>query len=202
MKILGISMRVVQAPDGKDVYDALSQDWGRFFAALGVPWIMLPNREQESVALAKHLDLTAIIFSGGGDVGEHSARDATEMALLHWAQDTHKPIIGICRGFQFLQCALGGALTPYGAQEHVAQRHIIDFKNFSDFPLPAREVNSYHKYAITTLAPGLKTLALCRQDQTIEAAFAPRILGLMWHPEREPLPNQQDLRLLHHFLTA
>lgn len=202
MKILGISMRVVQAASGKDVYDALSQDWGHFFAALGVSWVMLPNRGQESVALAASLDLAAVIFSGGGDVGEHAARDVTETALLHWAQSTHKPIVGICRGFQFLQCALGGTLSPCATQEHVAQRHIVDFENFSDFSLPAREVNSYHNYTITTLAPGLNPLAFCRQDQTIEAAFAPHILGLMWHPEREPLPNQQDLCLLHHFLDV
>ncbi len=82
---------------------------------LGGPWKLMPE-------LARRLD--GLLFTGGGDV--HPAayasqphpkvtyvdedRDRVEIALLHLAIERRLPFLGICRGLQVINVALGGTL--------------------------------------------------------------------------------------------
>ncbi len=87
----------------------------------GVP-VFLPWKPEHAAFWAKHLD--GFLFTGGGDpdpryYGQSMrpecgtptlARDEFELALLKAVMDTGKPVLGICRGEQILNVALGGTL--------------------------------------------------------------------------------------------
>lgn len=197
---IGVTMRLLRQPGTGDVHDALSQDWGRFFAAAGLVWAPLPNRGAESLALARALDLTGFLFSGGGEAGAEPARDTTERLLLEHARAHGLPVLGICRGFQALQRALGGDLVPVA--DHVAVHHPLLASGPLRDLFDGRNVNSYHQSGIARLASGLRPLALSRGEDSIEAAYGDRLLGLMWHPEREPMPHEADLALVRGFFTG
>jgi putative glutamine amidotransferase len=103
-----------------------------------------------------------------------SVRDQFEHSLLQDAIAARLPILGICRGFHFLNWARGGTLryldTPYdNVQVH----------------LPNLTVTCHHTIAIDALAPGFQCL-LKDQHNVVELACdtANRILGIGWHPER------------------
>lgn len=199
--IAGISMRVIRDPASGERRDALARDWARFFSAIdsrGMSWVMLPNVEDACPALAQSLGVNALVLSGGDDLGATPERDRTEQILLAWAAARNLPVIGICRGMQMLQHFFGGGLVPLSAQRHVRARHAIVWRG-SDAASETREVNSYHQWGLFAdlLAPQLESLAICREDNSVEALRARSLpwLGLMWHPEREVAAHPADLEL-------
>lgn len=199
LPLVGVSMRLLAQAHTGDVHDALSQDWGRFLTAVGIAWVPLPNRGGETLALVRHLGVGGFIFSGGGDAGDEPARDHTERLLLHHAQGQNLPIVGVCRGFQAIQLALGGNLVPVGG--HVAVGHGL--WNGRDIEGEAvRQVNSYHALGIAQCAAPLVPFAFSHEPcgaQHVEAAWAPGLLGIMWHPERSAQPEKRDVDMIRHF---
>ena len=108
------------------------------------------------------------------------------------------PVLGVCRGFQFMNVHLGGGLSPVSG--HVASYHAIS-SDTGLFP----EVNSYHDYGIVAddLAPSLEVVAT-GPDGTVEAARHGTLpwIGVMWHPERERPFAELDRRLVRAHLLG
>ncbi len=193
MRLIGITQRMAVADTGEK-RDCLAQDWYLFSRALGLCWVALPNDRESALFLAETLDLGGLILSGGEDIGVYPERDACELELTRWALREKRPILGICRGFQLLHCFWGGSLGPVAPELHRGCRHAVTFSDGT-----ARTVNSYHtKAPLKTPAPGfpLRPLAVCSGDGSLEAAYGQGILGVMWHPEREPVPAEYDLHLV------
>lgn len=163
-----------------------------------------------SLELSQAKDCGGLLLPGGGDIdparyGQISAgseapdlqRDAAELQLVSDFSAWGKPILGICRGIQMLNVALGGELIqdiPTAADHrHDAvigdRTHLVvtDKESFL-YPLYGREfsVNSAHHQALGRLAPGLRVAARCSRDGVIEAVEWPEkgIYGVQWHPER------------------
>lgn len=140
------------------------------------------------------------------------ARDATTLRLIPAAIARGMPVLGICRGLQELNVALGGSLCQRlheqpGRLDHRAvsnasvddqygPAHVVTVEEGG---LLARvigggthTVNSVHGQGIDRLAPGLRVEAAAA-DGLIEAvAFTePRqfVLAVQWHPEWQPALN-------------
>ncbi|MEO8143237.1 MAG: gamma-glutamyl-gamma-aminobutyrate hydrolase family protein, partial [Betaproteobacteria bacterium] len=125
------------------------------------------------------------------------------MELLQRFLDAQKPVLGICRGQQLINVALGGSLfQDTAAQKPGAQLHqdtaIYDDKFHHIEILPGTQlaalypgvarakVNSLHHQAVNRLGKGLKVEARSAEDGVIEAVRheGPKYLaGVQWHPE-------------------
>jgi len=195
---IAVTMRrmLVDYPNGaREERDALAADWGRFLAE-ALPeavWLPLPNLGEHAVSLAKSLNVTGLILSGGEDWGASPARDETERALLEWARHKRLPVLGVCRGAQVMQIASGGTM-PCPATGHAGTRHRVRL------PHGVREVNSFHKLGIPAgkLAPGFAAAAITEDGMWVEAFrhVALPWAGLLWHPEREAEAAPEDRLLL------
>jgi putative glutamine amidotransferase len=183
----------------------------------GVPLILPPILGEDSMREV-FARLDGIVFSGGGDINPtiydelaHSTlwglsedRDRVELELARWAARHEKPLLGICRGTQVLNVALGGTLIqdipsevpdalehsfddaaiPRGYIAHpvkvVAGSHLRQVLQSEIVP-----VNSWHHQALKRIAPDLKVVAQS-PDGVVEAVeieahrFA---IGVQWHPE-------------------
>ncbi len=182
----------------------------------GIPLIIPPVlREAEAHALVERLD--ALLFSGGEDIAPHhygadpsphlggvdERRDSSELALFHAAYAQQKPILGICRGHQLINVAMGGTLyqdlaTEYPqAVEHSAfparsieePIHPVEIEPDSILAHILGEthlqVNSAHHQAVKTPGQGMKVIARA-PDGIIEATWCmdhPFCLSVQWHPE-------------------
>jgi len=137
------------------------------------------------------------------------ARDATSLPLIRAAVDKGVPLIAICRGFQELNVALGGTLTPAvhkieGRLDHSepqtddfdirhSPRHKVRLTKGGLFEnwlgTSEIQVNSLHFQAVDDLAPRLQVEAIA-EDGTIEGVVVPDtqgfIVGVQWHPEYKP----------------
>ena len=124
-----------------------------------------------------------------------------EGLLLRLALEKDKPVLGICRGIQFLNAALGGTLyqdlpaeRPSEVVHH--QEPPYDQPSHPVALLPgtpleklmgagALPVNSCHHQGLKDLAPGLSPMATA-EDGLVEAVWMPDarfVWAVQWHPE-------------------
>jgi gamma-glutamyl-gamma-aminobutyrate hydrolase PuuD len=208
VKRFGITQRVEHVESYAERRDCLDQRWSLFVQRLGYLPLPLANIQPEMVPdYVDGLGIDALLLSGGNTIAslDPSAddaapeRDAFESALIREVLQRNIPIVAVCRGMQMINICMGGELSPIAG--HASVRHKISSTDI-DYTLP-ESVNSYHNWSITPtdLATELSPMAV-DSDGNIEAFrhVERRILGLMWHPEREQPFNELDLRLIESFL--
>ena len=177
-----------------------------------------------------------ILLSGGADLdaqffgepnyafnGEISPyRDKLELALARRAVELSRPVLGICRGIQVLNVALGGTLYQdiqmqvgvVPPLKHSQQApgwypvHDIRIEPGSrieeSFGGQGARVNSYHHQAVKDTAPGLRVTSTAA-DGVIEAIEHPAhrfVVGVQWHPELMWQENRIYLRLFEDFIGS
>ena len=152
-------------------------------------------------------------------------RDATTLPLMRAAIAAGVPVLGICRGFQEMNVALGGTLHQSvhetgsfmdhreGKDEPVSKqygpRHKMHIQRgglMDRMGIPSViDVNSIHGQGIDVLAPGLRVEAIA-PDGLVEAisvqgskGFA---LAVQWHPEFEVMDNPHYLTIFQSFGKA
>ncbi|WP_181767186.1 gamma-glutamyl-gamma-aminobutyrate hydrolase family protein [Streptomyces albidus (ex Kaewkla and Franco 2022)] len=177
----------------------------------------VPERAREVVAR-----LDALVVSGGPDVepvrygavaeaecGPPSPeRDEWELALIEAALAQRVPLLGICRGMQLLNVALGGTLVQHleghRGEPGVFAQHTVrpaaGTRLAQILPEPV-SVPTYHHQALARTADGLVQSAHA-EDGTTEAvelpdAEHPFALAVQWHPE-----EGQDLRVMRALVHA
>lgn len=151
-----------------------------------------------------------LIIGGGDDIGPElyggklgiSARldpdrDNLERRLAQAALERNIPVLGICRGSQMLNIALGGTLdqdawTTYGPERKITTilpKREICVETDTHLSLISGQqpmkVNALHSQAVDRLGDGLRVSARDTGGmvQAIERVRDPFALGVQWHPE-------------------
>ena len=155
---------------------ALNHEWYDFFVGHHIVPLCChgPCPDLNSIDL--------VILAGGNDMPDirtwrdnhYPQRDQFEGALIDHCIDRDVPVVGICRGFHFMNWHRGGThrlmSTPYDSVE---------------IGLSRCRVTCHHSIEIDQLAPGFEVL---ERDEigVIELARdkSQRLLGVGWHPER------------------
>jgi gamma-glutamyl-gamma-aminobutyrate hydrolase PuuD len=192
-------------------------------ASGGIP-VLLPPRVESAVAVDR---IDALVLSGGPDIapgrygeaphprtGEpRPERDAAEIAMLHRALERGIPVLGVCRGVQLLNVALGGTLVQHvpdavGHTGHNPTPGVFGTTTVDLVPggrVAATvgttvAVQCHHHQAIDRVAPGLRVTGRAA-DGTVEAVEldgAPFVVGVQWHPEQDAT----DVRLMTALVAA
>lgn len=176
-------------------------------AALGTPLEALTAEPVGGLILTGGVDIDPAIY--GEQRSErvtevNRARDEFELALLRWGLAGDTPVLGVCRGHQLLNVAMGGTLVQHleEREPHRSRRGadgIIDsgWHDVDIVPgtllatvlgLNAMRTNSRHHQAVTLerRAPDLRTAATTA-DGVVEALVHPSmrwVVSVQWHPER------------------
>ena len=195
---IGVSLRIVNAQNYEEERDALSHDWTSLLEDLGFISVHIPNTLKNLDSFLDEMNLDGIILSGGDNIGENKKRDETENKILNYALEKKIPIIGVCRGMQLINKYFGGKLSIDNSTIHLAEKHNVDIthENFRTlFSSESFPVNTYHQNMIQVegMGNGLKPFAIFGKDGSIEGFFHEEfyIIGVMWHPEREPDSNSK-----------
>jgi putative glutamine amidotransferase len=190
--------------------------------------MLLPPQPVDSDIAERVLDgLDGLVITGGKDVdpaaygqAPHPAtdepgrqRDAWEFTLLGAALKRELPVLGICRGAQVLNVALGGTLHQHLPDVIGHTGHRAGNAVFSTLPvrtepgtrlaaLVGESVNArcYHHQAIDELGDGL-IVSAWDADGVVEALELPGegfALAVQWHPEE----SLEDLRLFAAIVDA
>ena len=195
--------RDVDTGYGGDRADTVARGFGDAVVAAGGVPLSLPQAPPEFAA--EQLESAdGLILSGGQDLdlpgaegGERwvdPARDLHEFALWAAARERGIPVLGVCRGLQLVNVALGGTLVGHVEGHDAADRHAKELHEVQVEPgtllagilgAGPLEVNTIHHQALCDLGEGLKVGARSA-DGTIESAELdgdPWFIGVQWHPE-------------------
>lgn len=203
MKKIVITQRILDHGNLKEECDALAAGWIRLLRGRNCALFPLPNHADVRPWL-ELLNPDGVILTGGNDIAALNAepsnklRDKVESELVDFAAAGDLPLFAVCRGMQFLAAHFGGTVSPVDG--HVNARHALKVQNPSRYFAPVakgREVNSYHRYAVSVLPTGFSGL-LTAPDGTWEAMEheSRPWLAQMWHPERELATDPSDLAAL------
>ncbi len=179
--------------------------------------VMIPSGLTEDARVSLLGCVDGILLTGGGDIaterfhgefhpsveGVDPDRDELEFSLLQAASESGIPFLGICRGFQVVNVALGGTLfTHIEDQFPGAIKH--DYDSSSQRQLLAHEVNvqkasqlsgilgeiklgvnSLHHQGIKDLSPALRPAGYAPDGlvEALELPGHPFGLAVQWHPE-------------------
>lgn len=139
-------------------------------------------------------------------------RDGAEWKMLEAFLPTGKPILGICRGCQFLNVYLGGTLhqhieghSDFKARARNRHKAWIQPETKLSMLLPSSEigVNSLHHQAVDGLGTGL-TVSARAEDGTVEAIELtghPFCVAVQWHPEHLSHNRPDQQKLFDHFVS-
>ncbi|MBO4784533.1 MAG: gamma-glutamyl-gamma-aminobutyrate hydrolase family protein [Lachnospiraceae bacterium] len=199
----------------------------------GIP-IMLPLTSDADDIKELLSKVQGILFTGGHDVNPAiyneapinqtvsfcKERDAMESEVLKQVLEIDMPLLGICRGIQFINAYLGGTLyqdiptqftsklnhhhqsPPYDKPVH----KVIIKENsrlFSLLKKKSLEVNSYHHQAVKDLAPGLSVMALAEDGliEAIEIKDKKFAWAFQWHPEFSYVTDEDSLKIFKEFVS-
>lgn len=197
----------------------------------GIP-VMLPltSDEDDLQQIVKNLD--GFLFTGGQDISPNlyaerktpacgqqcRERDDMEAVLFRIIYEMDKPLLGICRGIQYINVVMGGTLYQDLPSEHPSDTvhcqkppynlpvHAISIEERSPlYDLLKKKklmVNSYHHQAVKRLAPKLSVMAVSG-DGVIEAVCIPKkkfIWGIQWHPEFSLLTDESSRQIFSEFI--
>ena len=223
-------------------WQALADDYIRaVLRAGGVP-VMVPvltgeeggHAEENLKDICARLD--GVLFSGGSDVdpqryGERTTgrtgelvpqRDEQELFLCRYIlEETDLPVLGICRGLQVINVALGGTLIEdvqaagylshtlhmyprTEASHHVdvsAESRLADICGAGRLP-----VNSLHHMAVRDCAPVLKPVAVSDDGLTeaveLQEKTSRFFLAVQWHPEMMSSVNARQQAIVNAFVES
>lgn len=163
---------------------------------------------------------SALLLPGGGDItpaffGEHNngsrnidtELDILQFQALEFGLRHGLPILGICKGMQVINVALGGtiiqdmsdsSLHRYQGGDQYHNTIIAEGSCLHALYGNETIVNSAHHQCIGQLGNNLRPIQWCTEDNCVEAIIHENlpILGLQWHPERLHLPEASGAPIL------
>jgi putative glutamine amidotransferase len=183
----------------------------------GAP-LLIPPVTDEATLRVLYERLDGILLAGGGDIAPSNygdqpheklglvdaARDESELPIARWAVAEGKPLLGICRGVQVINVALGGTLyqdiptqispslshtLSYEREDWTYMAHEIRIAPDSRFArvmgVQAMTINSLHHQSVRDLAPGLRAVAWAPDGiiEAVEGQGGSFLLGVQCHPE-------------------
>ena len=204
-------------PGPKPPRFGINQSYVRALVAAGCAPVLIPVLDDDERLRAIYERLDGIVLPGGADIapGEYheepigelnvveAARDRTELMLARWAFDDDLPVLGICRGQQVLNVALGGSLWQDLRYQGITSVEHSDADGRARNALTHRvrldpdsrlaqlidetdiQVNSLHHQAVKTIAPQLRVTGKSDDGviEALESSDRRFVIAVQWHPE-------------------
>ncbi len=235
---IALSARIMHKPPAElgfrnKTLQYLEQTVAHWIMAHGALAFMLPTLgfdadiSRRRVSVSNYVDaMDALLLQGGADVapssygqeplrpawGGDAVRDRYEIELLDGFLAQGKPVLGICRGLQLINVALGGSLLQDISTQRPESRHHVDAdlydQNLHEIAIEPgsrlaeiyagftrARVNSIHHQAIDRLGSDVVVEARSVEDGVVEAIRvrgSSFVAGVQWHPEFH-MQNEQLL---------
>lgn len=223
--LIAISQRQQYNKYGAPI-DVLEHTYPLFLNSCGIEILPIPNISSQVDSYFDHFTIQGIILTGGEDIdpklyGEDIGwpntsplRDQTEKRMLDIAVTRKIPVLGICRGMQFINVFFGGRLVKNIKEEMTVnhapgKEHLITLMEeriISAVGKKEMRVNSFHSQAVTTqtLSPQLNVFAMAEEHGIIEGLYHPSlpIAGIQWHPERKSPDQEINRKLMEAFVNG
>ncbi len=201
MKRIIISQRI-DVTDTGETRDSLDQNWFFFLQeTFGKIELIQVSNVCRSLNWLESIKPDLIVLSGGNDIGQYPSRDNVERQLLEYSKLFNIPLLGFCRGAQFIARNFNAEFVDLDTK-HIARRHELKL-NAKLSKYRKENYNSFHRWGIS------ETVQFCLEVNILGFSLEGHVevfrvkkynvLGVMWHPERELPFHQQDIDLVKDF---
>jgi len=221
--IIAISQKQEQNIHG-DLTDTLEHNYLNYLKQWNITPVIIPNNLSNLQTYLKQFKIDRIILTGGNDIDPQSynqprpqnillvpQRDQTETTIIKYAIQHNIPLLGICRGIQFINVYFKGKIInikqTFGPNVHLPRHaHSLNITDEYTKKIIGSQttVNSYHNYAINqqTISPQLRPFAQS-PDELIEGFYHPTlpIAGILWHPERDSPDPEFNKKIINAFMN-
>ena len=217
----------------------MSQRYVQALTSAGaIPWL-IPLVDDETLrGLYESLD--GVFLPGGADIdpvsygqnphplcdGTDRERDRVELALAKWAIEEGKPVLGVCRGMQLMNLAVGGTLyqdiaeqmpgsikhdyfpfaEPHFARDYLAHEVVVapGCRLAGIFGAGPLRVNSMHHQGVRELGKGLVATATSPDGliEGLESDNGRYVVAVQWHPEALTDTHSAARALFREFIEA
>lgn len=214
MKKIAITMRQNTYGSYLEPVSSISDDWMDFFHLIGFMPVLVHNNIEDPVTFFKDNDCSGLLLSNGdnpeisvtNDIPKGTKRDIVEYKLLTYCVSKSLPVLGVCRGHQFINLYFGGFVERVNS--HVAVEHNLDIlgqKYIKFFNSSVINRNSYHNLAvpIAGIAQEMTPWAVIHGVVEGMSHIEYPILTIQWHPERSTQSSENGIDILmikNHFL--
>lgn len=210
-KIIALSQNI-KINTYNEIEDCINVSWIRFVEKLNYLPLYIPTINKEFVNdYFEKFRIDGVILTGGNDVYHDNKtnkiaiklskiRNKIENEILNNCINKNIPVLGVCRGMQYINTYLGGKLSLIKNHSGNSKHPIIN-QSQDKYRFP-KMVNTFHNYGIpNNFNSSLTEVLATDEGNNIEAFchFEKKILGIMWHPEREKPFNKLDLDLIKEF---
>ena len=216
--IIGVIASRYARAGGNSMLSGIGEQYLRAVESGGGIPLLIHLTHDASVIQAHYAHCDGLLFAGGGDVDPaifghaphpklgtiEPLRDEVELALARQAISDAKPVLGICRGIQLLNVALGGTLYQdipselpeasdhYASAKETGRAHLAHpialepgswlAARLGTHALP---VNTFHHQALRDIAPGLHITGRAPDGvvEAVEGAGPGFVIGVQCHPE-------------------
>lgn len=246
---IGLSARIFHPEQGSrgirtKTLQVLEQSVAQWVMTRDVLVLMVPSVVQDGLLMRSNIRLRdyaeyldGLILQGGTDVSPRAygeeplrpewagdpVRDAYELELLHEFMEAGKPVLGICRGMQLINVALGGSLyqdlpsqrpgsIAHESEDFDRNIHTVTFAEDSQLSrwfegTAGGRVVSIHHQGINRLGRDISIEATAEDGEIEAIRWKGRsfVCGVQWHPEFHQQPDGKLLActpLLEAFLAA
>ncbi len=210
MKTLLVTQRLITNTAYDEVREGIDVNWGNFLSACNIPFFaasysVAPNTYFDSY------DILGVLLTGGNDLASledtaiNRQRDNYERQLVKECQKHKLPLLGVCRGMQFLASQSEAKILKKAG--HVAINHEVKISPdncFYEAYAKTTEVNSFHNYCITEVSPEFQVTCISAVDGIVEAIESKhhKNAAMMWHPERYSPFRQADINFFRSFFCS
>ncbi|KAB0581463.1 gamma-glutamyl-gamma-aminobutyrate hydrolase family protein [Campylobacter sputorum subsp. sputorum] len=205
LKKIAITQRLYKNTNYYEIRECLDINWAVLFNEINcIPIVLMCEFDIEKIY--ESLQFQGVILSGGNDLFSQSGdelskkRDDFEKKLIEFCIKREIPLLGVCRGMQVIAEFFGSTFKEISNQVNI--RHKLEVSpnsKYFDELSKIESVNSYANFFIDTLSDELMLSA--KSDNIIRAIEHKehKILGIMWHSERENPPSKAQNLLIKSF---
>ena len=160
MKIIGITQRIDNYPSREELREALDHRLPLIFNQLNLACVPISAYSPKESLTQLFKLFGGFVLSGGNNIGEYPERDNLEKFILEYSSIRNIPVLGICRGMQFILNYEKISLIKF--KNHINLKHKIHFVDNKR----SLEVNSFHDFGVlhSAIRDPIKSLAYSKDN--------------------------------------
>ena len=212
---IALTCREIKLKRQNEIFDSVDQNWFSFFKKCNFELKLYLNNDQNLKKFIQKNNIQGFVLSGGGPItkniglkikkfeGLNANRDIIETKIFNYCYKQNLPLLGVCRGMEVINILLKGKIKKLLNHRNKIHKLKPVYPEYKRAYSIDKYVNSYHDFGIIKETLSKELIPIYYSGKSIEMCLSKRkkIMGIMWHPERNKKFSINDIKLFKNFFS-